>query len=81
MPRASLNSMLECFIAQKEFINGIYMEQIKVNVSVHIRCCSGSLWYPGFVEFVAESQFRKPPTRLYMSLGDKESGVKNQAMN
>lgn len=41
-------------------------------------CCSGSLWYPGFVDFVRNNEFRKPPKRLYMSLGDKESCVKNQ---
>ena len=41
-------------------------------------CCSGSLWFPGFVDFVKDNEFRKPPKRLYMSLGDKESCVKNQ---
>lgn len=40
-------------------------------------CCSGSLWYPGFVDFVKNNVFCKLPTRLYMSLGDKESRVKN----
>ena len=40
-------------------------------------CCSGSLWYPGFVDFVKNNDFCKLPTRLYMSLGDKESRVKN----
>lgn len=41
-------------------------------------CCSGSLWYPGFVDFVKNNEFCKPPKRMYMSLGDKESSVKNQ---
>lgn len=41
-------------------------------------CCSGSLWYPGFADFVMSNEFCKPPKRLYMSLGDKESSVKNQ---
>lgn len=41
-------------------------------------CCSGSLWYPGFDEFVKKNEFRKLPQRLYLSLGDKESSVKNQ---
>lgn len=40
-------------------------------------CCSGSLWYPGFSEFVKNNEFCKPPKKLYMSLGDKESSVKN----
>lgn len=41
-------------------------------------CCSGSLWYPGFVDFVKNNEFCKLPKRFYMSLGDKESSVKNQ---
>ena len=41
-------------------------------------CCSGSLWYPSFVDFVKNNEFRKPPKRLYLSLGDKESSVNNQ---
>lgn len=41
-------------------------------------CCSGSLWYPGFADFVKRNEFRKPPKKLYLSLGDKESSVKNQ---
>lgn len=40
-------------------------------------CCSGSLWYPKFTEFVKSNSFKKNPKRIYMSLGDKESSVKN----
>lgn len=42
-----------------------------------VACCSGSLWYPGFTDFVKDNEFCKPPKKLYMSLGDKESSVKN----
>ena len=41
-------------------------------------CCSGSLWYPGFTEYVKNNEFCKSPKRMYKSLGDKESSVKNQ---
>ena len=40
-------------------------------------CCSSSLWYPDFAEFVKGNEFFKQPKKLYMSLGDKESSVKN----
>ena len=40
-------------------------------------CCSGSLWYPGFTDYVKTNDFIKIPQRLYMSLGNKESVVKN----
>ena len=34
---------------------------------------SGSLWYPGFRDFIISSQLRARPDRLYLSLGDRES--------
>ena len=40
-------------------------------------CCSGSLWYPGFVDYVKANEFKRIPSKLYMSLGDQESKVKN----
>lgn len=40
-------------------------------------CCSGSLWYPRFTDFVKKNELCKPPKRLYMSLGDAEASVKN----
>ena len=43
-------------------------------------CCSGSLWYPGFAEFVESNDFMRKPERLYLSLGDKESNTKNKVM-
>ncbi len=42
-----------------------------------VACCSGSLWYPGFTDFIKNNEFCKQPKKLYMSLGDKESSVKN----
>ena len=35
---------------------------------------SGSMWYPGFLEFAAR------PEKLYLSLGDKESKTRNKIM-
>ena len=40
-------------------------------------CCSGSLWYPEFTSFVKENEFKRKPSKLYLSLGDQESKVKN----
>lgn len=46
---------------------------------------SGSLWYPGFVEFVEKSAFpgrnAAGPARLYFSVGDKEKKTKNRLMS
>lgn len=38
---------------------------------------SGSAWFPGFVKYVREHEFRRTPDAVYLSLGDKESRAKN----
>ena len=41
---------------------------------------SGSLWYDGFTEFMKTNQPVKVPERVYFSLGDRESAVRNQRL-
>ena len=42
---------------------------------------SGSVWYPGFVEYVKAHDFLQAPDAIYLSLGDKESRTKNQYLS
>jgi hypothetical protein len=42
--------------------------------------CSGSLWFPGFLEFAADRVLPRLPDRVYLSLGDRESRTKNPVM-
>ena len=42
--------------------------------------CSGSLWFPGFKDFVFENDFAASPLKIYMSLGDREAKTKNKVM-
>ena len=42
---------------------------------------SGSVWYPGFVEYVKTHDFLQAPDAIYRSLGDKESRTKNQYLS
>ncbi len=41
---------------------------------------SGSLWYPGFREYVMSHEMKKKPDCIYLSLGGKESNTKNAYM-
>lgn len=41
---------------------------------------SGSLWYPGFREYVMTHDMKKAPDRLYLSLGDKEARTRHPLM-
>lgn len=43
-------------------------------------CASGSLWYPGFTEYVRNRGFCRRPDYVYFSLGDREAHTKNQYM-
>lgn len=45
-----------------------------------IASASGSMWYPGFVDFVKSHEPAALPEKLYLSLGDKESRTRNQVM-
>jgi len=42
-----------------------------------IASISGSLWFPGFKEYVFSNQIKGSPTYLYFSLGDREWKTKN----
>lgn len=42
--------------------------------------CSGSLWFPGFSEFTSEHEFTAAPSKIYLSLGDREAKTKNPVM-
>ena len=41
---------------------------------------SGSLWFPGIVEYLQSHPPRRTPERLYLSLGDRESHTRNTAL-
>ena len=41
---------------------------------------SGSLWYPGFLEFAKSHAPMGNPERIYLSLGDREEHTKNPVM-
>lgn len=42
-----------------------------------IASISGSLWFPGFTEYVASHEMKAHPTHMYFSLGDAECRTKN----
>lgn len=42
---------------------------------------SGSLWYPGFIEFAQEHDFSARPDFIYLSLGDREAKTRNATVS
>ena len=45
-----------------------------------IASASGSMWYPGFMDFVKSHEPAALPKKLYLSLGDREARTRNQIM-
>ena len=45
-----------------------------------IASASGSLWYPGFMDYAKKHELASLPEKLYLSLGDREARTCNQVM-
>ena len=52
----------------------------KTDVFSGAASCSGSLWFPGFREFISETGFASLPSKIYLSLGEREALTKNTIM-
>lgn len=52
----------------------------KTDMFSRIASASGSFWFPGFIEFVEENSISSNINKIYLSLGDKESKVRNQVL-
>ena len=49
----------------------------KTDVFHRAASMSGSLWYPGFLDFCRSHEMKCRPEKLYFSLGDKEARTRN----
>ena len=45
-----------------------------------VGCMSGSLWFPGFKEYVFSHEPKRRPDCIYFSLGDKEAKTRNSVL-
>ena len=52
----------------------------KTDVFSRVVSTSGSLWFPGFEEYVKSNNFIKKPDCIYLSLGDTEAKAKNKVL-
>lgn len=52
----------------------------RCDVFSKIVSASGSLWYPGLIDFVRNNELSKKVDTIYLSLGDKEARTKNPVM-
>ena len=52
----------------------------KTDIFTRIASASGSFWFPKFVDFVKTNNISSNVRKIYFSLGNKESKVKNQIL-
>ena len=45
-----------------------------------VASCSGSMWFPGFTEYIKACDVTKLPGSVYFSLGDREARTKNELL-
>ena len=45
-----------------------------------VGCMSGSLWFPGFKEYIFSHEPKRRPDCIYFSLGDKEAKTRNPVL-
>ncbi len=62
---------------------GLFSLYSLYNCAVFSRAASvsGSLWFPGFEDFVMTHDFLGKPQRIYLSLGDREARVNNPVVS
>lgn len=52
----------------------------QTDVFSRVGCMSGSLWFPGFKEYIFSHEPKQPPDCIYFSLGDKEAKTRNPVL-
>ena len=52
----------------------------QTDVFSRVGCMSGSLWFPGFKEYVFSHEPKRRPDCIYFSLGDKEAKTRNPVL-
>ena len=52
----------------------------QTDVFSRVGCMSGSLWFPGFREYIFSHEPKRRPDCIYFSLGDKEARTRNPVL-
>ena len=52
----------------------------RTDVFSRVGCMSGSLWFPGFKEYVFSHEPKRRPDCIYFSLGDREAKTRNPVL-
>lgn len=78
----TLNKKIQYFAISGYSLGGLFAiySAYKTNIFTRIASASGSFWFPKFIEFAKENKLQAEVEKIYFSLGNKESKVKNKAL-
>lgn len=78
----NLNIKIKEYIIAGYSLAGLFAlySAYKIDIFSKIVSASGSFWYPNFLTFVRENNISKSITKIYLSLGNKESKTKNETL-
>ncbi len=84
MPRINneINNMASDFILAGYSLAGLFSiySLYKTGMFNKVVSCSGSMWYPDFLEYVLNNSMVLLPERVYLSLGNLEAHTRNPLM-
>lgn len=81
--KKDLNINIEYFAIAGYSLAGLFAiySTYRTEIFTKIASASGSFWFPKFVDFAKENNISSNINKMYFSLGNKESKVKNQVLS
>lgn len=78
-----LNTNIKYYAIAGYSLGGLFAvySTYKTNLFSRVASASGSFWYPKFVDYVKQNEISKTVEKIYFSLGNKESKVKNEVLS
>lgn len=52
----------------------------KTDMFLRVASASGSMWFPGFIDFVQNNEMKNKPDYIYLSLGNREKHSRNKIL-
>lgn len=79
----NMNVSPEYFVLGGYSLAGLFAiyTSYKTKTFKRVFSASGSMWYPGFLEYIKENSIKGVPSKMYFSLGNKEAKTRNKIMS
>ena len=80
--KKELNISIQYYVISGYSLGGLFAvyASYKTDLFSRIASASGSFWYPNFIEFVNKNKISENIDKIYFSLGNKESKVRNEVL-